>query len=648
MNLTNSMISELGNKVLLGIDELWKETLGDSNICIAILDGQANLSHPCFINRNLTKIDTVVSDTVAGLSIEHGTNVASIIFGDHTDTNRIKGIAPNCRGLLIPIFSSNENSSVSCSQLDLAHAISLAVQHGANIINISGGQLDNSGEAEPLLADAVRLCAKSNVLIVAAAGNNGCDCLHIPAALPSVLAVGAMNAEGLPLENSNWGKKYQTQGILAPGQDILVAMPDGTVALRTGTSFATPIVSGIVALLLSIQLKQGLKPNPSVIRQAVLDTAIGCIEEPFSDCQRLLAGRINIIEALKKIKKGESMSEQKIEASEALQNLNSNSVTVPENIKSSGLPNPTETDMIKKELLNPQPLQTSFSGNSNSNYANGVFPSGVGGSCGSSGTTPPALIYVLGQIGFDFGSEARRDSLQQQSKQNIELPKVLLNYLHHHPSHASSIIWTLTQDTTPIYAIQPSGPFADVGYERLREFLDDQVEKKAEWVSIPGVVSGKVTLLNGQTVPVLYPEVRGMCNWSIKELVEQMVTGRTNRAKRIEEISRFLRRVYYETHNLGRSSQERAINYAATNTFQVTQIYNSAIKNNLVLNNIGIERSPICRPGSDCWDIKLVFFNPSKPFEQARRVYRFTIDVSDTIPVSVGEVRDNYIYQCSI
>ena len=50
--------------------------------------------------------------------------------------------------------------------------------------------------ADPLLADVVRQCARQGVLIVAAAGNEGCACLHVPAALESVLAVGAMDAAG--------------------------------------------------------------------------------------------------------------------------------------------------------------------------------------------------------------------------------------------------------------------------------------------------------------------------------------------------------------------------------------------------------------------------------------------------------------------
>jgi len=121
----------------------------------------------------------------------HGTHVTSIIFGQ--PGSPVRGIAPKCRGLIVPIFADER---LKLSQLDLSRAIEQAINAGANIINISGGQLTDWGEAEGWLEKAVQLCNENNVLIVAAAGNDGCECLHVPAALPTVLAVGAMDEQG--------------------------------------------------------------------------------------------------------------------------------------------------------------------------------------------------------------------------------------------------------------------------------------------------------------------------------------------------------------------------------------------------------------------------------------------------------------------
>jgi hypothetical protein len=86
------------------------------------------------------------------------------------------------------------------------------------------------------------------------------------------------------------------------------------------------------------------------------------------------------------------------------------------------------------------------------------------------------------------------------------------------------------------------------------------------------------------------------------------------------------------------------LNYAATNAFQVHQAFQRAIEEQTELNAIDAERSAICRPGADCWDVKLTFFNPARRFEQAIKVYRFTVDVSDVVPVTVGSMRQWHTY----
>jgi subtilisin family serine protease len=190
---------------LPGIRELWQETLGDPDICVAILDGPVDLAHTSLQGANLRQLETLVpGDVDRGPACRHGTHVASVIFGRHDGP--VPGIAPSCRGVIVPVFESvGAYTFRACSQVDLARALGQAVQHGARVINVSGGQFSPSGTAHPILADAVCDCARRGVLIVAATGNEGCACLHVPAALDSVLAVGAMTAEGEPLEFSNWG-----------------------------------------------------------------------------------------------------------------------------------------------------------------------------------------------------------------------------------------------------------------------------------------------------------------------------------------------------------------------------------------------------------------------------------------------------------
>jgi subtilisin family serine protease len=181
------------------LPELMAMTQGDENICIAVLDGPMDRDHPCFEGADLTRLPSLVKGDARpdGNMSAHGTHVSSIIFGQ--PGSPVPGIAPQCKGVIIPVFSDDRRG---VSQLDLARAIEQAVNAGAHIINLSGGELTDFGEADGWLENAVRLCARKNVLLVAAAGNNGCECLHVPAALPAVLAVGAMDANGKPFDQT--------------------------------------------------------------------------------------------------------------------------------------------------------------------------------------------------------------------------------------------------------------------------------------------------------------------------------------------------------------------------------------------------------------------------------------------------------------
>ena len=662
---------DLGNGVsnIIGLDSIWAESIGDPSICIAVLDGPVDLSHPCFTGANLTLIESTSPNTAdQRVPSQHGTHVASVIFGQHGPP--VRGIAPGCRGLIIPVFSQASGDSLGpCSQLDLARAIGLAIQHGAHVINISGGQLEHSGQAHPFLANAVRLCAENGVLIVAAAGNDGCQCLHIPAALPSVLAVGAMDSRGQPIDFSNWGEGYQAQGILAPGQDISGAVPGGGTSIRTGTSYATPIVSGVVALLMSVQIKRGEKPNPYTVRKAIISSTIGCDEQPAGDCRRLLAGRLNLVGALSQLKEGGKieMSEQKTEVpepntgteDEQAQCGGDTGFGMPVTQSSSSGVQAAEHLAPQQEVAAPGSGPTMSSGQTPrmtpSSAPGNISPSGGGAACGCGGGGcgggPPSLVYALGEIGYDFGTEARRDSYQQHSGKNLHDPTQLLGYLSENPAEAAGIIWTLNVDSTPIYAVQPAGPFAAAGYDRLRESLGAQLNEGAERVSVPGYTKGTLPLLSGQMVPVIYPEVRGMYSWSTPALVTA-VLGKAPAKKeelaqhrqKAEGIENFLERVYYEIRNLGLAPQERAMNFAATNAFQIQDVYKDAISQNLKLDTIDVEKSPICRAESECWDVKLTFFDSHKRLEEARKVYRFTVDVSDVVPVTVGKVRSWRIF----
>jgi cyanobactin maturation PatA/PatG family protease len=671
----------------LALEPLWTKTAGSPQICVAVLDGLIDFQHPCFQGADLTQLPTLVTGEAnpnGGMSL-HGTHVASRIFGQLGSP--VRGIAPHCKGLSVPVFADEGRQ---LSQLDLARAIEQAVNAGAHIINISGGQLTDEGEAEGLLKRAVQLCQDSNVLIVAAVGNDGCACLHVPASLPAVLAVGAMDDRGQPIAFSNWGGTYQTQGILAPGEKILGAQPGGGTTRLSGTSFAAPFVTGVAALLLSLQIQRGEPPDPQKVRAAILNSALPCTPADSTDASRCLVGKINIPGSIEYLFGGTvsetieavaasgcgctGIAPTEVEAADlALGEMAANpgrefitAAVTPGASVQPAAESPSQLPGVAP-AISPAHLVAATTPPSAHSINSQVSPMTSSASSFVTASQAPSeladsqLVYALGTLGYDFGSEARRDSFKQLMPANsfgdITVPanpydaRQMVDYLAASPSESRSLIWTLNIELTPIYAIEPQGAFARDTFAVLQELLAGQIqsetsEEYVERVSIPGILTGKtVKLFSGQVVPLLAPQnPRGMYGWKINTLVSAAIqTVQTAVGDAQEEAIRrtlgsFLNRIYYDLRNLGTTSQDRALNFAATNAFQAASTFAEAVATGMELDSITVEKSPFCRLDSDCWDVKLKFFDPENS-RRAKKIFRFTIDVSDLLPVTLGDVR---------
>jgi hypothetical protein len=495
----------LRDAMLPDLNDLWRETFGDPDICIAILDGSIDVSHPAFARANLVQHDALGRAANAGqLGREHGTHIASIIFGSHGGP--IAGIAPECRGVVIPIYA-DDGAKVSCSQEDLAKAINEAIRLGAQIINVSGGELARDDAASPELRLAIRNCIDENRVVVAAAGNDGCRaCLHLPGAVPSVLAVGAVDARGRPLNGSNWGEIYQIQGIVAPGESIPGAMPGGGVAPRSGTSFAAAIVSGVAGLLLSLQKKRGETPDPFMVREALVRTAQGCAKTGSADCDRLLAGRLNVRGAIEFLTRGfPTMTLSATTPNESHDNLEPSCDLPRREIPGDVDDAPVgAAPSAAPHRPHGPPAETPSAAIGPSSA---VSPSS---GCGCKGTGQK--VYVIGELDIDFVSLARRDSLQANAPglprmygfdNAIENRDALLRYLlginlredaediraevrkaveqarsgamvNGNFYDTDSIHWVLKQGECPLYVIRPQGPFAVAAYHQLVIFLIEQ------------------------------------------------------------------------------------------------------------------------------------------------------------------------------
>lgn len=462
---------------------------------------------------------------------------------------------------------------------------------------------------------------------------------------------------------------------MANGENILGATPGTDEPIREkGTSCAAPIVTGISALLMSLQLQRGEQPNAEVVRQAILNSAIPCDPEEVEEPERCLLGKLNIPGAYQLLT-GEALIgvslvpwfSQGMNYQEALPPVLV--VEAEPRYLHSQPPAGNEQAENLNDSLFQRTLAMSQGIDSLAKVAPATHLSGAAVATltlgqPAEGITPSLktnLVYALGTLGYDFGSEARRDSFKQLMP-NVEIDGItvpanpydarqMADYLEQNPSKAKSLIWTLNQELTPIYAIDPKGAFAADVYETLQAVLAGQVQPQdsedyIERVSFPGRLTDRtVELFSGQVVPVVtLPNIRGMYGWKINSLVSAAVETVTTQQTSADEIrlprslNSFLQRIYFDLQNLGQISKDRALNFAATNAFQAASSFAEAVSRGMELDSIEVEKSPFCRLDSDCWDVKLKFFDPENG-SRAKKVYRFTIDVSYIIPVSLGQVR---------
>ena len=150
------------------------------------------------------------------------------------------GLAPGAT--VMPIRVCNDTG---CPSAYIARGILWAVDHGADVINMSLGA---PGYSE-VIAGAIRYALDKNVSVVASAGNDGADRNDVmyPAATDGVIAVGATERDGVP---SDWSEHGWQVDLATVGTDVLVNVPNG-YATGSGTSFSAPAVSGAVAVIRS-------------------------------------------------------------------------------------------------------------------------------------------------------------------------------------------------------------------------------------------------------------------------------------------------------------------------------------------------------------------------------------------------------------
>ncbi len=230
------------------IPEQWDVTLGES-VTVAVLDTGIDADHPDLAEALDDAVDFTRNRHGAEDRHGHGTHVAGIVAA-RRDDNGVVGIAPACRLLAVKVLDDDGSGSPEA----IAKGIEWSCQAGADILSLSFGSREPNGAIASALAEAVR----QGRFVICAAGNDGRDrSIRYPARLPIAVAVGAMTREGKLASFSSRGEELD---ICAPGEHILSTWKDGGYARLSGTSMATPFVTGVVALMLAAHRQQQAHP----------------------------------------------------------------------------------------------------------------------------------------------------------------------------------------------------------------------------------------------------------------------------------------------------------------------------------------------------------------------------------------------------
>jgi len=232
---------ELGQKV--------GQPRGGEGVVVAVIDTGIDVTHLDLASTviggaDFSRVGTPEGTTPVGSSGYHGTMVASLIAGQGLESGGIIGVAPGAKLLSVSVGLGVESSDTDAQ---IAAAIIWSVDAGADVINLS---LSRNSSTWPISWDNAFLHAFENDVVVIAASGNDSEGNYWPAApatIPGVISVTGLNKDlEATLLSGTTGLDVT---LSAPGAGLFGSYPGNQIAGWSGSSAATPIVSGVVALM---------------------------------------------------------------------------------------------------------------------------------------------------------------------------------------------------------------------------------------------------------------------------------------------------------------------------------------------------------------------------------------------------------------
>ncbi len=281
------------NLLDIGIEDAWEYTKGDPNITVAIIDTGVDFTHPDLVNQTWRNSDEIpnngkdddnnnyIDDTIGWdfrdddndpspfLGADyymHGTFIAGLIAADD-DNNISVGVAPNIRIMALRFLNDDFGWTFEDWPMFI-EAIDYAIDNNADIIHMS---VQATGIPPVSFKEAIQRAYQKQIPVVSVTGNSNFEPYYVryPGNYPEVIAVSSIDKNHERADLSCFGSQNE---ICAPGEDVYSIEPNNIdLILGSGTSYAVPLVSATIALILSVNSTIPIEEIRSILHETCTD-----------------------------------------------------------------------------------------------------------------------------------------------------------------------------------------------------------------------------------------------------------------------------------------------------------------------------------------------------------------------------------------